>query len=166
MPNYCGEGIRAMLNKRRRRKDGQIVKIDLGNQHYALAIVLREPLIAFFSKEFSEEEREANISNLPIAFTLMVMNSAVTSGRWEVVGNSEIPERLKYPPMFWKKDLISGQLSIYHEIASLAPYYERLARPEECKGLENAAVWGAENVEDRLRDYFAGRPNKWTESIF
>lgn len=153
-----------MLNKRRRRKEGQIVKILLGNHKFAVGIVLREPVISFFDKEFYEGDL-ISINNLPIAFTLMVMNDAVTSGRWEVVGNAEIPERLKAPPMFWKKDDISGHLSVYHEIESLAPHYERSANPKECEELEAAAVWEAVHVEDRLRDHFLGQPNKWVEQL-
>jgi len=32
-------------------------------------------------------------------------------------------------------------------------------------GLERAAVWGPSHVEDRLRDHYAGRKNKWVESL-
>lgn len=154
-----------MLSRRRRRKEGQVVKVDLGERKYALAIVLREPLISFFDREFSELDGSMRIDNLPTAFTLMVMNNAVTSGRWEVIGHEEVPERLRVPPKFCKKDDISGNLSIYHEIENLSPHYERPAHPGECEGLEPAAVWEAKHVEDRLRDYFARRPNEWVEQL-
>ena len=29
----------------------------------------------------------------------------------------------------------------------------------------NAAVWDPQHVEDRLRDHFAGLPNKWVQSL-
>jgi hypothetical protein len=35
----------------------------------------------------------------------------------------------------------------------------RRAEPQECLGLECAAVWEEENVEERLLDTFMGRPN-------
>ena len=56
-------------------------------------------------------------------------------------------------------------MSIYQEVPELAPLYERLAIAEECVGLERAAVWEPEHVEDRLRDHFAGRSNRWVESL-
>jgi hypothetical protein len=93
------------------------------------------------------------------------MNDAITSGRWEVVGQIEIPEKLKSVPKFCKQDQISGALSIYQEIDDLAPHYERPARAGECDGLETAAVWEAEHIEDRLRDHFSGKPNKWVEQL-
>lgn len=42
---------------------------------------------------------------------------------------------------------------------------EEPASRQELEGLEVAAVWDPEHVEDRLRDHFSGRPNKWVESI-
>lgn len=150
---------------RRRRKEGQIVKIPLFNGSYSLGIVLKEPLVSFFDKILKDEDDVVSIDNMPVAFTLMVMNDAVTSGRWVVVGNSTIPERLKAVPKFCKQDQVSGALSIYHEIPDLAPHYERPALPGECADLEAAAVWEAEHVEDRLRDHFSGTPNKWVEQL-
>jgi len=36
---------------------------------------------------------------------------------------------------------------------------------KESQGLEAAAVWEPEHIEDRLRDHFDGKPNKWLESL-
>jgi hypothetical protein len=41
----------------------------------------------------------------------------------------------------------------------------RPATPEECAGLEPAAVWEPEHIADRLQDAFAGRPNHWLEEM-
>ncbi len=67
--------------------------------------------------------------------------------------------------MFCKQDIVSGKLYIYQEVPELAPLYERPATTGECIGLEAAAVWEAEHVEDRLRDHFAGQLNKWVEQL-
>ena len=156
-----------ILNRRRvKRKIGQLVQIDLGDQRYSLAIILREPLIAFYDRLFlGREIEDFHTENLPVAFTLMVMNHAVTSGRWPVVGEVEVPERLQNAPKFCKRDTISGDLSIYQEIKELAPNYERPAKLGECTGLETAAVWEPEHVEDRLRDHYTGISNKWVEQL-
>ncbi|WP_240309345.1 immunity 26/phosphotriesterase HocA family protein [Sphingomonas ginsengisoli (ex An et al. 2013)] len=129
-------------------------------------MVLKEPLIAFFDRLFLRDQPEHfEVGGLPVAFTLMVMNHAVTSRRWPVVGSADIPEELRFSPKFCKQDELSGILSIYHEIPELAPLYERYASPGECIGLETAAVWEPEHVEDRLRDHFRGLPNKWVEQL-
>jgi hypothetical protein len=152
--------------KRQRRKPGKVVRIDLGENKAALGLVLNEPLIAFFDRQLPfDEANSVSVAGLPIAFTLMVMNRAVTSGRWVVVGSADIPDALKVPPKFCKQDLISGEAAIYQVIPELAPHYERPASPAECAGLEAAAVWSAEHVEDRLRDHFAGVPNKWVQQL-
>lgn len=153
--------------KRVRRTEGSIVKIPLGAGTAAYGLVLQEPLVAFFDREFGEGKAPSpeELLNTPIAFRLMVMNHAVTQGRWPVVARAPVPDHLQTPPPFCRQDEITGRLSIYHEIEVLAPHYERGATLDECRGLETAAVWEPEHVEDRIRDHFAGRPNIWVEQL-
>jgi len=152
--------------KRQKRKLGKIVKIELGEGKAALGLVLAEPLVAFFDKQFnSAEATPESFSDLKVAFTLMVMSHAITSGRWLVIGDIDVPDTLKIAPKFCKEDLASGELSIYQEVPELAPHYERPAKPDECNGLEAAAVWEPQHVEDRLRDHFAGVANKWVQQL-
>ena len=152
---------------RRRRMPGQIVEIGLGQAKISYARVLHEPLFAFYDEAFSASEKPSmeDVISLPIAFKIDVMNSAVTSGRWPVIANIGLTADLQEIPMFCKQDIVTGKLYIYQEVPELAPYYERPAAIEECIGLEAAAVWDAEHVEDRLRDHFAGQPNKWVEQL-
>ena len=39
------------------------------------------------------------------------------------------------------------------------------ANREDLKGLECAAIWEANHVEDRLRDHFLDKPNVWVELL-
>ncbi|WBY08217.1 Imm26 family immunity protein [Sphingomonas sp. 7/4-4] len=151
--------------RRVKRKEGQVLKIKLQNGMFSLGISLKEPIISFFDRVYREDDLPQSVNNIPIAFSIMVMNSAITSGRWEVIYSSEIPDQLKSIPKFCKKDQVTGELSIYHEIVELAPHYERPASLEECKELEVAAVWEAEHVEDRLLDHFLGKPNIWVDQL-
>jgi hypothetical protein len=64
----------------------------------------------------------------------------------------------------FKQDALTGALSIYWE-APDGSWGEERADFERCVGLERAAVWDPEHVEDRLRDHRAGVPNKWVESL-
>jgi hypothetical protein len=122
--------------------------------------------VAFFDCQFSSGDQDGiDVNDVPIAFVLMVMNYAVTSGRWPIIGRAGIPNNVGLPPKFCKQDQVSGELFIYHEVAELAPIYERPAKTGECAGLETAAVWDPEHVEDRLRDHFAGIPNKWVQQL-
>lgn len=158
----------AKLNtKRVRRVEGSIVQIPLGAKAMAYGLVLKEPLVAFFDREFDEVDvpRPEVLLETPIAFRLMVMNHALVHGRWPIVARAHIPDHLQMPPPFCKQDEVTGRLSIYHEIDHLAPHYERDATLDECRGLETAAVWDPEHVEDRIRDHFAGRSNIWVEQL-
>jgi len=152
---------------RRRRIPGQIVEIALGQGKKSYARVLNEPLLAFYDALFEASDNPSmkEIIGLPVVFKINVMNSAVTGGRWPIIGRADLTRDLQNVPMFCKQDIITGDLYIYQEVPELAPYYERPATAKECESLEAAAVWDAEHVEDRLRDHFAGLPNKWVEQL-
>jgi hypothetical protein len=43
--------------------------------------------------------------------------------------------------------------------------HERAAEPQDCVGLERAAVWEQESIEERLLDALLGRPNADEERL-
>ena len=155
------------ITKRKRRKDGQVVCIDLGLGKRSYARVLHRPLFAFYDKQFYSDECQDmdEIVKSPIAFKVWVMDYVFKDYRWPVVGWMDLEPSLKEQPRFWKQDEYSGEISVYHRIPELAPLYERSSTFEEAEKLECAAVWDPEHVEDRLRDHFAGKPNKWVQQL-
>lgn len=138
---------------------GDVVQIPLANGEFAFGLVLTPPLMAFFAKSSNGELSVNDIINSPIQFSIWVADSAITSKRWKVIGNSALDTRFDIHPWFFKQDSISGELSLYRGGVELAATYE------ECIGLERAAVWSAEHVESRLSDELNGKQNKWTESM-
>jgi hypothetical protein len=36
---------------------------------------------------------------------------------------------------------------------------------DKCRGLERSAIWEPEHVEERLSDHYAGKVNRWAESL-
>ena len=147
------------MAKRQKALEGAFVKISLGDKKYAYGRILKEPLYAFYDGEAEGDLPLLEIQSKPILFRVWVMNKAVTSGRWEIVGVAPLEEDLKVEPRFFKFDRVGKKLNIYYR------QQESPATWEECKDLECAAVWSAEHVEDRLRDCFLGRPNKWVEAL-
>lgn len=148
-----------MSENTRPREPGNIAKIDLKDGTFAFAILLDEPLMAFYDmKAISVPSIETIIAS-PILFKVWVMNDAVTSGRWPIVGKVHLDTKLREAPKFFKQDPVTKALSIYYQGV------ETPATRAECEKLECAAVWSAEHIEDRLRDYFAGVPNQWVESF-
>jgi hypothetical protein len=107
------------------------------------------------------------LEGTPVAFRVTVMDSAFKpSSAWRSIGKLPLRDGESPHSRFAKQDAITGALSIYWEGSSPAgAWYEEPATLDECVGLERAAVWSAEHLEDRLRDHFAGVPNKWSTSL-
>ena len=147
------------MARKKRNTPGNVVKIGLGDGLFSYGRVLENPLVAFYDKCTARELTPSEIVCLPNAFILCVMNCAINSGRWTVVSYSDLGKDLQEPVPFFKKDAINGKLSIYVDGS------ERAATEEQCRGLERAAIWDPEHVEDRLRDHFSGLPNKWVTSL-
>lgn len=139
--------------------EGDIIEVPLPGGFYAYARVLKNPLMGFYALRSSTPASREEILNAPILFKVWVMNSALTSGRWKIVGHAALEEEHKVSPCFFKQDAISKKLSLYRE------GIEQPATFDECKDLERAAVWSAEHVESRLDDELSGRANKWKESL-
>jgi hypothetical protein len=89
------------------------------------------------------------------------MNYAVTTGRWQKLGHASLSEELSKPTLFFKQDPINPKkLWISYPDGS-----ERKATLTEIDGLERLAVWDPDHAEERLEDYFSGKPNRWVESL-
>ena len=153
----------AKNNKKRaiRRKVGDVLRIPLGNEEYGFGRVLPSVLYAFYDAKSHHVLSIDEIIGRPVLFKVCVMDYAVKKGVWEVIGNAPLTEDLLTEPWFFKKDPISGVLTLYRDSTS----EEILAKRSDCEKLECAAVWDPEHVADRLRDHFAGRPNKWVMSM-
>ncbi|NML34256.1 immunity 26/phosphotriesterase HocA family protein [Paraburkholderia antibiotica] len=148
-----------MAKVRGRGKVGDVVKIDLGNGRFGYGRVLPEPLMAFYDLQSTEAMKADVVTGSSVLFMIGVMYRAIKSDRWEVVGNIPLEEPLKAEPRFFVYDMLAKRFSIYHG-GKITP-----SSREDCIGLESAAGWEAEHIEDRLCDHFAGVPNKWVESL-
>jgi hypothetical protein len=144
---------------RQRPRPGDIVEIPFSDGRFGYGRVLSDPLMGFYEIHSSEPIPADRIVQSKILFKIWVMNSAVTSGRWKIIGRSPIESDLQGSPWFFKQDIISKDLTLYRE------GQEKPGSVEQCKGLERAAVWSAEHVESRLEDEIDGRPNKWVEML-
>lgn len=146
-------------SKKIKRKLGDIVRIKLEDGSISFGRVLEEPLMAFYDLKANNTIEVDDVLSKPILFKIWVMNSAIESGRWEVIGNSPLENQLTAPQRFFKQSPLNKKFSIYFNGD------ETPASLEDCEVLERAAVWDPEHVEDRLRDYYDGVPNQWVESL-
>ena len=139
---------------------GDVVRVDLGDGFHTYARVLSEALFAFYDGRITEELALERILALPILFQVPVMDHAVKRGRWVIVGNAPLDDSLLNPPPRFMQDALRKNLFRIYENGQTRP-----ASKEECIGLEREAVWEPAHVEDRLRDHYAGRNNKWVASL-
>ena len=148
------------MAKRQKRTLGDVVSIDLGGGFYGYARTLEEALYAFYDCHTKKVLPVDEIVRSPVLFQVAVMDHAVKSGCWKVLGNVPLDGALLNPPARFIQDpLRPDQFSIYEKGRT------RPATGAEAVGLERAAVWEPGHVEDRLRDHYAGRKNKWVESL-
>jgi len=142
---------------------GALVRIDLHDGNNGFGRVLGHSEIAFYDKRIASTDQVDvdDVVRSPVLFVVSVMDSAIGSRRWPVIGVRALEAALREPREYFLKDKLSGKFSKYRgDTGSM-----REATFEECRRLECAAVWDPEHVEDRLRDHFAGRSNKWVEQL-
>jgi hypothetical protein len=143
-----------------KRTVGDVVVIDLGDGFHTYARVLEEASFAFYDGRANEELTVDRIVTLPILFQVAVMDHAIKRRRWVVIGNAPLDDLLLNPPPRFIQDPIRKDRFRIYAKGQIRP-----ATKEECIGLECAAVWEPTHVEDRLRDHYSGRQNKWVESL-
>ena len=143
-----------------KRTVGDIVKIPLGDGTHTYARVLPHASFAFYDSRVNRDLTVEDIVKKPILFFLAVMHYAVKKGRWSIVGHVPLTDGLEAPPKFIQDALNKSKFEIYYQDGQT-----RRATRHECIGLERAAVWEPEQVEDRLRDHYAGLKNRWVESL-
>ena len=130
---------------------GSVLRIDLDPDRHCYARALSTPSrIAFFDGVGGDDLNE--VVRRPVLFVIAVSDRA--DDEWAVVGTLP-PDVLAIPvPEQFMQDIVTGRCRIVD-----ANFDARQATPAECVGLERAAVWSPEDVEERLRDHFAGREN-------
>lgn len=148
---------------KKKASPGSLIQIDLGGGVFAYGQVIGKTQIAFFDY-FGPALQNDKIQILDaqkVIFVLSVMDSAIKSGRWIVVGSTDLRAELKVPKKYFIQDAITKAFSVYDSFTgNISP-----ARFSDISGLECAAVWEAEHVEDRLRDHRTGSRNIWVQQL-
>jgi hypothetical protein len=137
---------------------GAVVRVELDDGWHTYARMLaRNPKVAFYDCRVSEPVEDVrSVLDRPVLFVLAVNNNAFR--RWPIVGRFGVDVAPVPIPDQFLQDFDGGACEIINEASEL-----RSATPEECLGLERAAVWRPESVEERLRDHYAGRTNPQVE---
>lgn len=145
--------------KRQRRRVGDVVRIDLGAGFHTYARVLPNASFAFYDCRLVGEASLPEILACQVLFRIAVMNHAVKTGRWPVIGHEPLKGAMLILPSEFMQDPIDKTTFSYDNGVIPA------ATGEQCRGLERASVWEPEHVEDRLRAHYAGNVNHIVELL-
>ena len=144
--------------KRPNRTVGAVLAVPLGDGTTCFALTLPDAEFAFVDARTTDQVIPDDLLARPILFRVAVYKYA--SHRWAKVGSVSLPPQLlATAPKFVQDALHLDKFEI------LVGGAIRSALRSECEGLERAAVWEPEHVEDRLRDHYAGVPNRWLNSM-
>jgi hypothetical protein len=149
------------LTRRRRNgepvRPGDVFEIDLGDGHFAFGIVCSGNDCAFFDLRSNRRPPIEEIVSRKVIFRISVAQDAIASGRWKMLGSAALRGELAEPAAYRNQPVGTNQLFLYRA-GTLTP-----ATVDDVKDLELLAVWFDLHVEERLRDYFAHRPNRTAE---
>ena len=151
--------MKRWLGREFRRRPGDVVLIPLRDCHYGFGRVLERAIMAFHDLRLNEVPEIDLIVSAPVLFRIRVMETAIASGSWIVLGNRPLEPAFLAAPRFFTQDILTGECRIHH------CGIEWPASLSEIEGLECAAMWEPHHVEERLRDHFAGIPNATCEAL-
>ena len=139
---------------------GAFVRIALADGSFGYGRLLESPYAAFYNHRTTSPDSELDrIASKPILFRIAVRHLALDA--WEFIGQRALEEHLTQPVVQFMQDLGNFRRCTIFDTAG----NERAAEPQECVGLERAAVWEQSSVEQRLLDAFQGRPNADEEHL-
>ena len=146
-----------------RIKEGAFIEIPLRNGMFSYGRILGKAAYAFY--DIYSDSKVVDITSLQskkVLFIVGVYNHGITKNRWKTIGVLELEQGVKKIPLAFIQDSIEpNKFKLYDpNTGEIKP-----ATKSQCIGLECAAVWEPEHVEDRIVDYYEGRPNKWFESL-
>lgn len=141
--------------KRQKRRPGDFFAVPLPDGDYAFGRILNDAM-AFYDLKSKEIVDIEEILKANIIFKVWVTDYVITSGLYPIIGHKPLTEEEKNPLVFAKRDVLSGQYYKYIEGGTMIP-----SSKEDLIGLELAAVWDHDHIEERLTSYFRGE-----ESIF
>jgi len=142
----------------RKRKVGQVVKINLHNGYFTYGYEINDGGVAILDVMTQTNLPIEEIINLPRLFTVGVLDIGFET--WEKVGSVELTESQRRRKDEFIQDPIDLSLQIMDNDGEM-----RSASFEEVQGLERVVGWHAFNVEQRVRDHFANKTNAIVEFL-
>ena len=140
-----------------RVESGSVLRIPIHDKYY-FCQVLGPKCNTIRVLDYESANQYADIKLLldrPSLFEVGVMSNVLCSTEWTIVGTAPLGDSIM-KPQIWSDNDYRGYKIFLPETETV-----RDASPEECQGLEYAVPWTKKQIEDRISDYYAGRPCVW-----
>jgi len=136
---------------------GEFIALPIGSG-FGFARCRSSVHFAFYDFHASDIKSIEEIKRQPILFTLCCNSRHLAKGVWRVIGQEPLEPELAEPPRCVDHVPGTEYIRIYYD-GKFLPY-----AGEDLTKLEPCAVWdNPDQVEDRLRLHFIGRPYPWSE---
>ncbi|MFD3993469.1 immunity 26/phosphotriesterase HocA family protein [Streptomyces sp. NPDC058583] len=134
---------------------GAYVRIPLPDGSYGYGRVLSDAYTGFY--DYRTTRPSADLDDIDTRPLLFAQAVRLRDGdRWEPIGSRPLEGEVACPVVrFTQERADFRKCTIFDSEGAVRP-----ATPEECVGLERAAVWDAHHIERRLLDTFLGLPNQ------
>ena len=137
-----------------KHKPGTFLRISLADGSFGYGRLLEPPYVAFYNYRTTKPDSDLEtIAQKPILFRQAVLTSGLK--KWKDIGIKELEGEVAQPVVMYMQDIHDFRKCVIFDTAG----DEREVSPEECVGIEQAAVWETHHIEERLLDTFMGRPN-------
>lgn len=134
---------------------GTFVRIPLADGSFGYGRILSDPYVAFYNFKTDEPLSDLDvIASQPVLFTQAVR--LLSYERWASIGQRALEGEVAKPVVRFMQDLGDFRRCTIFDSEGM----EKEVGPEECIGIERAAVWDSPHIERRLLDTFMGRPNE------
>lgn len=134
---------------------GTFFRIPLEDGSFGYGRVLPDPYFAFYDHRTDAPSDDLEeIAAKPVLFSTSVR--VFDWDRWADIGHQPLTGEVAKPVVqFMQSPVDNTRCTIFDSDG-----HEYPANPEQCVGLERAAVWEPHQIERRLLDRFMGRPNE------
>jgi hypothetical protein len=134
---------------------GTFLAIPLADGSVGYGRVLVAPYLACY--RYRTPTRSTDLDALEAAAVLFIVAvEQPYADRWPAVGRRELTGPVAEPVVRFIQDPLDPARCVIFDSAG----GRRNAEPQDCVGLERAAVWRPDQIEQRLLDHFLGRPNQ------
>ena len=149
---------------RRAREPGSVFAIPLAGGGLGIGRCLAYPLVEFFDLRLksAEEFELERLADTAVLFRTWVDDRAGKVGGWIPLGSIPLSDlELAADEPTYRHDVVSGAFYRYQDDPSA--WNSEPLTPEECVGMELAAVWDGGGIASRLSDALDRVPNKWLQ---